>query len=501
MQQHVVLRFAGGYVIRRRDAALDRRANVQPRIAEIDRMSDEVVFAQANIRCGLHVQIGPPAQGIERTIERLRNLGDPRVEHHGDRRGIEDVQAFFAARLDDDTTRGCKGNGGRAVVGRMQQMMFLPAVRLSGARVVRGYEQRPFAIAWNAVEFQSRLNQRLGLEAFYRIAPQARQGSQNEHVRKNTIGTVRNPQEAAAMKRLGAVFERAVTLYVQNAVSFSVPALLPAAPIVASRLVLLRRQTTYQEVLVHVEHPHRAVSLTGMADGTVAWIALFALLELALLPFLWATCAAGIQSIDARNAWDWRLGVKATFRKVPALLAVAIGQLLLLAAGTCAAVLALALPLALVVASTHSAPSAALYGGPIAVAIALLWLAAMIVLYVSAGFAADAVAVEGLDAGRALASGLARLFNRREFSNALAVALALFAMSLGTAAVGGAVEFFFSGMLHSEVAAIAASTLLSIVQMTFSGVAIAVYYFDVRVRREGCDIQDAVDRLRSLPAM
>jgi hypothetical protein len=307
------------------------------------------------------------------------------------------------------------------------------------------------------------------------------------------------------MNSFGAIFRRAVTLYVRN-VALSVPALLPAAPVAAVQLVVLRHESAYRQVLVQAQHQPRAVALTGLTDapvltaGTIAWIVLLALLEVVLMPFLWAAVAAGVRAIDAGEYWDPRVCIASAFRKAPALVTVAFAQMLIVFAGAFAAAVAVAVPFALSVAVAHHAPSAAVVPAATVLAMAVLWFAATIVWYVAVAFAANSVVLEDIGPWHALASGIRRVFNRREFFNALFVAGAVVLIAFAAAAASGVAIAFFSHTLHSEIAAIAASTLLSIVQMTFVALVLAVYYFDVRMRREGCDLQAAVDRLRAQSA-
>jgi energy-converting hydrogenase Eha subunit C len=51
--------------------------------------------------------------------------------------------------------------------------------------------------------------------------------------------------------------------------------------------------------------------------------------------------------------------------------------------------------------------------------------------------------------------------------------------------------------LHQPVLQTLVSAVISIVTTGFIGVLLAVYYFDVRIRREGLDMQSAIDRLQA----
>ena len=90
--------------------------------------------------------------------------------------------------------------------------------------------------------------------------------------------------------------------------------------------------------------------------------------------------------------------------------------------------------------------------------------------------------------------GFSRVFNRDEFWRALLFALAVFAVMLA-----GSTIFGFIGLVaayaHLPLLQALIESLARAVITPFAVVLLAIYYFDVRIRREAFDLETSLERL------
>jgi hypothetical protein len=95
----------------------------------------------------------------------------------------------------------------------------------------------------------------------------------------------------------------------------------------------------------------------------------------------------------------------------------------------------------------------------------------------------------------AIGLGFSRIFDRRELGRAALMVLALFAISLGMYIVLALLAALAEGVTHNLTLYELVTAPLSLISSTFTALLFAIYYFDVRVRREGLDMQSALERL------
>ena len=128
---------------------------------------------------------------------------------------------------------------------------------------------------------------------------------------------------------------------------------------------------------------------------------------------------------------------------------------------------------------------------------ALLFLAP---LFVALTFAMNAIVIEERPVFESIGLGFSRIFNREEFWRSVLFALAAGAVLLGAGMVAGIFSTIFL-LLHWLPASAIVDTLFRAAITPFSIVLLAIYYFDVRIRREGFDLEAGLERLvESAPA-
>lgn len=109
--------------------------------------------------------------------------------------------------------------------------------------------------------------------------------------------------------------------------------------------------------------------------------------------------------------------------------------------------------------------------------------------------------IEGEGAVRSFARGLTRIFSRIGLRRAFLFGIAYVAIGAGIAIVGFVGEAGLLALTRSAALATAYSTILRIVTVAFSTAFVGIFYYDLRVREEGYDLQLAAEAAvaRSLP--
>ena len=294
---------------------------------------------------------------------------------------------------------------------------------------------------------------------------------------------------------IGEIFDRAVTLYVQYVKVFSIIAAFVVVPVaVAGYFAQIQEAGNFEQILKQIQHPTATPSVNPIAP----WYFLVILCSLALTPFMYVAMASALGRIYNTGAADWREAYGVAFRHTGGIiltllcsifiyLFVVVGGIIVmgLAFGIAAAVFTLSK-----IAGTVLFIPAALCG--------LAYILVIMLTYLAMALAFEAIGIEEVPFGRAIGSGFARVFNRQELGKATLICLAFVAVEivlLLISAMVGAMLF----QAHLAIVSSVVQGALSIVTSGFVGVLIAVYYFDVRVRREGLDMQAAIDSMQTQP--
>lgn len=295
---------------------------------------------------------------------------------------------------------------------------------------------------------------------------------------------------------IGEIFDRAVTLYVRNFALFTLIALAVILPLTLAQLFGTRGTASeYQQILAQIQHPQRATS-TVATGADFTWLFLIFFLALVLAPFANVAIAAGVALLYRRQQPSWRTCYTLALRRSLPIFGTIFLEFVILGSVVIGGAIAFGAALVASVVAFRFVPAA----GVVMIAIlGMAWLLLVGVCYLAIAFAFDALVIENLSVFDAVGRGFARLFNRRELGRAVLIVLAFIAIYIGIyvlliTVVGLLIAFVHSMTLVSTVNAIA-SGLISLVATCFIDLLIAVYYFDVRIRREGLDMQAALDRL------
>jgi hypothetical protein len=101
----------------------------------------------------------------------------------------------------------------------------------------------------------------------------------------------------------------------------------------------------------------------------------------------------------------------------------------------------------------------------------------------------------------AFVSGIQRVFKGVGLQRALLVGLAYVAILIGITLVSGLGETLLIGLVHSAVAGTVYTTIVRVATAAFTTAFIAIFYYDLRVREEGLDLQLAAQAAPVVPVV
>jgi hypothetical protein len=301
----------------------------------------------------------------------------------------------------------------------------------------------------------------------------------------------------------GEIFDRAITLYLKNFKEFLAIVLVVLVPYAFVQYVIDAQQATQFQAMFWVfQHPRQPLPASLTTPQSPAQILLY--LGIAVVFYgIWivtvAAVSVGVARLYRGRPVEFRACYRVALSRWPAMLGVLFWALVVLLLWYLM-VLAVAV-LSFVLAALMS--KASVISGVIVFAVAIvLTLAAFasaLPIFVALTCAMYAVPIERLGPLRALASGFSRVFSKAEFWRATLFALAAFAAAFAGSAIVGIVTAILI-VEHWLVPAVVLSTLMNAAIAPFSIVLLAVYYFDLRIRREGYDLEAELERVAVSPA-
>jgi hypothetical protein len=300
----------------------------------------------------------------------------------------------------------------------------------------------------------------------------------------------------------GELFDRAITLYLRNFLPFIG---IVAALVVPLAVVQFAADTSQSgqiaAVLSQIQHPGKTVPMP-LPNFSTSIILLFVLSILAFLlvyPLTFGAVAFGVgrlyvgKSVSFRESYAGALAHWPRIYGVIALvIAMAIGGYIALVL----ALVALFSVIAILGAAGRSATGVLIVIGILGTLV-LLAIAGIAMMFITASyFAIYAVVIEGAGVGEAIAGGFSRVFNRQEWWRAI-----LLTICAGLIALAGQFIILIVAMIAQVLGQIwldvALKTLSSLLVYPFSIIIVVVYYFDVRIRREGYDLEAKLLQLRA----
>ncbi len=298
----------------------------------------------------------------------------------------------------------------------------------------------------------------------------------------------------------GEIFDRAVTLYIRNFIPFAAIVAVMIVPLAILQYLLdVSSQPQFDAVVRILTHPHSfptaPVPSTFSSPGMVAVFVAMLLLTYAVWPFALNAVAVGVARLYRGRPVEFRVCYEIVLRHWLRIIAM-IGFDVLIFIGWYLAVIAVIVLLVFAIGAFGAViPGLGFWFG---FAFGFLGVIALLPslgpLVVAMTFAMYAVVIEERPVAESLYVGFARVFNRAEFWRAVLFSLAVGAVMLGGSAMFGFIALV-AGFFHLPLLQATIESLARAVITPFAVVLLAVYYFDVRIRREAFDLETSLDRL------
>jgi hypothetical protein len=312
---------------------------------------------------------------------------------------------------------------------------------------------------------------------------------------------------------IGEIIDRALTLYMRNFVLFSATvAVVIFVPLALGQYLLFIDQASEIRQMISVmSHPGAppppivpfdGASLESLAMG-------FGLLTIAGVLGLFANNAVAVSIGTIYSGRKPNLGssLRTTFSRWAALVGLFFLALLVLVGiyaifvlvtfGTIFGIVALGAG-----ASAAFRPLGAFWIALMFALIPLLFVAAIaffILLALVFAFAGYAVVIERQGAVDALMAAFRRILNRKEMPKAVVIGLVAILIGFGVGSVSGIGELVLGFLPGARVLIALWASIFAVLSAAVQTSFYAVYYYDVRIRREGFDIEATLAGL--LPAV
>lgn len=295
---------------------------------------------------------------------------------------------------------------------------------------------------------------------------------------------------------LGGIFERALALYARYFVRFAGIVLAAVVPVaIVQYAVALRAQPQLDATIDALQHPERIRTehVPTLFDSPVTLALTVAAVLFGYVAMAMATgaIAAGVARVYRNETVAFGACYGAVLGRWYSIVGVVGAAVVVLIVAYVVTLLLVALPL---VAAAEFGTSALALVLPLAVGGVLVALTfVLLLLVITSACALCAVVVEDCAAMTSLRLSVERIFNRAQFSRALLCAIAVGALGFVSTALVETV--FFSALSHWPAAYVGLEALERTLGLPLAALVLAIYYFDVRIRQEGFDLDTELDGL------
>lgn len=294
---------------------------------------------------------------------------------------------------------------------------------------------------------------------------------------------------------LGEILDRAITLFVRNFPTFALIGLAYVIPLMIMQyFATASSAASFAQLLEQIQHPGR-VPAAGMSAFPWNWIIASFAFTLVCSPFVNVAYASAVARAYRGSTLDWRECYATGLRRAGSILLNTFLSLVLFIFVTFGAAVIFGIFFGVLAVTVRGAPVLGVVLAVIAIAGTLAFCFLLGVLYLALAFSIYGIAIEDLRLHEALSRGFARIFTRTEIGKALLICLAFFAVYLGNFLVSAGLSLLLNGVVRVHLLDTVAQGILDLCFFGFLATLLAVYYFDVRVRREGLDIQRVLDDL------
>jgi len=284
----------------------------------------------------------------------------------------------------------------------------------------------------------------------------------------------------------GEVFDRAVTLYVRNFVPFSLILLFLMVPNGIAQYAFQAQQMG--EMAAALKGATTADPFAAYRSPAFAVVAVAFALFLLALPFAFNAIAVGVARLYSGASVDVRACYAKAFAKFWSTIGMVLMDLLILvgAAFLIGVVGGIGFAIAVAIGTLGTIFAVVAF---VLMAIVMLAITAFLgVLAIGLYFAMFALVIEDIPVFDALGEGFRRVFRRGELGRALLIVLATFAVTVLQTIVTYA-TLGLAYFIHQPWLLTLESVLIGTAIYAFYVILLVVYYYDVRVRHEGLDLE------------
>jgi hypothetical protein len=304
----------------------------------------------------------------------------------------------------------------------------------------------------------------------------------------------------------GEIFDRAITLYIRNFLPFAGIVAVVVLPLaILQYFIDVSSMGQFDQAIKVLTHPGSTPTtpvlpafMTDWRVGLLFVITIFVVY--AIYPFALNAVAIGVARLYTGRPVMFAPCYRGSLHRWPQVIGMLCVEFALAIAWYIGFLILVFLAVLLVMLLARAALALGILAGIVAALICLAAFLFLAPLFVAMTFGMNAVVIEERPVFAAIGLGFSRIFNRDEFWRSVLFALAAGAVLLGAGMVAGIFSTIFL-MMHWLPASAIVETLFRAAITPFSIVLLAVYYFDVRIRREGFDLEAGLERLvESAPA-
>jgi hypothetical protein len=299
----------------------------------------------------------------------------------------------------------------------------------------------------------------------------------------------------------GEIFDRAITIYIRNFMPFAGIVAVVVVPLaVLQYLIDLSSMPQLDAAMKILAHPNQAASTPPvmpafLTDPRVAVLFLVTMVVVyAIYPFSLNAVAVGVARLYTNRPVLFAPCYRISLRRWPQVLGLIFVELAVFVGWYVGFLVIVFLTILVVALIARAALVLGILSGIVAGLLMLAYLFLLAPLFVALTFAMNSVVIENLPVFESVGLGFRRIFNRAEIWRSLLFAVASVAILMGAGMVAG-IFSYIALFFHWIVVEVVVSSLFRAAIAPFSIVLLAIYYFDVRIRREGFDLEAGLERL------
>jgi hypothetical protein len=319
-----------------------------------------------------------------------------------------------------------------------------------------------------------------------------------------------NPTGPGAVLRplgIGEILDRAVTLCVRNFMTLGLIYVIFVIPLSVIQYYGSKDTTAFLQAMTDAVKSGNANDSSEILrkigannTGFNPWTSLLLLVSFFISPLPIAALTAAVAAMYLKRPTSFAIAYRVGLSRWGNLLGVIL--MYLFAGGflyTVAIIGIIAVALAVGVLYSAAATAGIIVGVIAAVIAVLIAIVALTLVALAYQMSCLACIIERLNFVMAFMSGLRRVFAGIGMRRALPFGLAYVAIFVGVDFVQLAGAVLLTGVLHSAAAGVAYGALITVITAAFSTAFIVIFYYDLRVREEGLDLQMLAENAQSQP--